>query len=95
MEQTFLFPAHLPSADMIASWPEFTPDRPLQMLVSGCLAGVAVGADGSTYGAHPHIAELMCLPNVKATPFCPEDFSFGTPRARGQGGITFYDCCVR
>jgi uncharacterized protein YbbK (DUF523 family) len=51
------------------------------MLVSGCLAGFAVGADGSTYGAHPHIAELMRLPNVKATPFCPENFSFGTPRA--------------
>jgi uncharacterized protein YbbK (DUF523 family) len=40
-----------------------------------------VGADGSTYGAHPHIAELIHLPNVKATSFCPENFSFGTPRA--------------
>jgi uncharacterized protein YbbK (DUF523 family) len=40
-----------------------------------------VGYDGSTYGAHPHIAQLLTLPNVRATVFCPENFSFGTPRA--------------
>jgi uncharacterized protein YbbK (DUF523 family) len=81
MAHESLSPAHLPSADTIARWPQFTPDRPLRILVSGCLAGLAVGADGSSYGAHPHIAEIMRLPNVKATPFCPENFSFGTPRA--------------
>jgi uncharacterized protein YbbK (DUF523 family) len=81
MAHKSLSPKHLPSADIISGWPRFTPDRPLRILVSGCLAGMAVGADGSTYGAHPHIAELMRLPNVKATPFCPENFSFGTPRA--------------
>jgi uncharacterized protein YbbK (DUF523 family) len=81
MTQKLLVPAHLPSAEMISGWPRFTPDRPLRVLVSGCLAGLAVGADGSTYGAHPHIAVLMRLPNVKATPFCPKNFSFGTPRA--------------
>jgi uncharacterized protein YbbK (DUF523 family) len=80
MSQQPAFPAHLPSADRIAGWPQFSPDRPLRILVSGCLAGLAVGADGSTYGIHPHIAELMRLPNVQATPFCPENFSFGTPR---------------
>lgn len=62
--------------------------RPLRILVSGCLAGLAVGADGSSYGSHPHIAELIALPNVKAIPFCPENFSSGTPRATCdiQGG---------
>jgi uncharacterized protein YbbK (DUF523 family) len=74
-------PAYLPSEEMIAGWPEFTPDQPLRVLVSGCLAGLAAGADGTTYGAHPHIAELVSLPNVKAMPFCPENFSFGTLRA--------------
>jgi uncharacterized protein YbbK (DUF523 family) len=74
-------PSHLPSPDIIASWPDFTVARPLRILVSGCLAGLGVGADGSSYGSHPHIAELIGLPNVKAFPFCPEDFSFGTPRA--------------
>jgi uncharacterized protein YbbK (DUF523 family) len=74
-------PSHLPSADVIAAWPDFTPARPLRILVSGCLAGLSVGADGSSYGSHPHIAELIALPNVKAFPFCPENFSFGTPRA--------------
>jgi uncharacterized protein YbbK (DUF523 family) len=71
----------LPTPEMIAAWPEFTPMRPLRLLVSGCLAGNPVGYDGSTYGSHPHIAKLLGFPNVRATSFCPENFSFGTPRA--------------
>ena len=73
--------SHLPTPSLIASWPDFTPKRPLSILVSGCLAEMPVGYDGSTYGEHPHIKSLMALPNVKATVFCPENFSFGTPRA--------------
>ncbi len=71
---------HLPSRKTIESWPEFTPSRPLRMLVSACLAGIPVGFDGSTYGTHNEIAEIIALPNVKAVTFCPEDFAFGTPR---------------
>ena len=71
----------LPSPDLIASWPQFTSHNPLRVLVSGCLANIPVGYDGSTYGAHPHIAQLLTLANVRATVFCPENFSFGTPRA--------------
>lgn len=74
-------PNHLPSAQTIELWPQFTLERPIKILVSGCLAGMRVGYDGSTYGAHPHIAKLLDLPNVQAIPFCPEDYSFGTPRA--------------
>ena len=81
MSQEPLVPTHLPSMEMISGWPRFTPERPLRILVSGCLAGLGVGADGSSYGTHPHIAALIRLPNVKATPFCPEHFSFGTPRS--------------
>ena len=71
---------HLPSSAIIAAWPEFTEDRPLCILVSGCLAGNPVGYDGSTYGLHPHVTNFMLLRNVKTIVFCPENFSFGTPR---------------
>ena len=72
-------PAHLPSAAVISGWPLFTAVRLLRILVSGCLAGLAVGADGSSYGSHPYIAELMGLSNVKATAFCPEHFPSAPP----------------
>src|ERR1700733_7423292 len=32
-------PVHLPRLDLIDSWPVFTPENPLKVLVSGCLAG--------------------------------------------------------
>jgi uncharacterized protein YbbK (DUF523 family) len=72
---------HLPSASTIESWPAFTAERPLRIIVSGCLAGLKVGADGTSYGEHPTIAELLAFSCVKAIPFCPENFAFGTPRA--------------
>jgi uncharacterized protein YbbK (DUF523 family) len=72
---------HLPTESTILSWPEFTPENPLCVLVSGCIAGRPCGADGSTYGEHPTPASLLALPNVRAIAFCPEDFAFGTPRA--------------
>lgn len=71
---------HLPSAAAIAAWPRFTPDDPMKVLISGCLAGMHVGFDGSTYGEHPEVAPLLARPNVISVPFCPENFSFGTPR---------------
>ena len=70
-----------PAPEAIEAWPDFTTDQPLRILVSGCLAGNPVGYDGSTYGTYAHIARLMSAPNVQVTPFCPENFSFGTPRA--------------
>ncbi|HTL11222.1 MAG TPA: hypothetical protein VL588_01960, partial [Bdellovibrionota bacterium] len=69
-------------ADEIASLPRFTPDRPLKLLLSACLVGVPCGVDGTSYGeADPKLLKLVTLPNVKTARFCPEDFSFGTPRA--------------
>ena len=51
------------------------------MLLSGCLAGELVGVDGTSNGDHQHVRQLIQLPNVSAVTFCPEAFSFGTPRA--------------
>ncbi len=62
-------------------WPQFTKERPLKLLVSGCLMGRPCGVDGSSYGApYPHTEELIGLPNVDVVDFCPEEFAFGTPR---------------
>jgi uncharacterized protein YbbK (DUF523 family) len=72
---------HLPSAEEIASWPQFTEERPLALLVSGCLLGQPCGVDGTSYGApYTHTDRLIGLPNVHVVGFCPEDLAFGTPR---------------
>ena len=56
---------HLPNKEEIASWPLFTKERPLELLVSGCLLGRPCGVDGSSYGApYAHTDRLVCLPNV-------------------------------
>src|SRR5580704_9154919 len=35
-------PEHLPRQAAIDAWPEFTPQNPLRVLMSGCLAGLPV-----------------------------------------------------
>jgi len=57
-----------------------TDKDPLRVLLSSCLIGTLCGADGSSYGEYPHIRDLATYPNVQITAFCPENFSFGTPR---------------
>jgi uncharacterized protein YbbK (DUF523 family) len=76
-----LGPSHLPTPTQIERWPTFTPDEPLRVLVSGCLAGSPCGADGTSYGEHPLAKRLLDLPSVRAVAFCPEEEAFGTPRA--------------
>jgi uncharacterized protein YbbK (DUF523 family) len=73
-------PVHLPRLDLIDSWPVFTPENPLKVLVSGCLAGQNVLVDGGAAGDHPTGRRLLRLPNVQVVAFCPENFAFGTPR---------------
>jgi uncharacterized protein YbbK (DUF523 family) len=36
--------------------------------------------DGTSNGEYPSVLRLLQYPNVRLLPFCPEDFSFGTPR---------------
>lgn len=57
-----------------------TRENPLRVLVSACLLGVKCGVDGNNYGEYPSVLKLLHYDNVKLTPFCPEDFAFGTPR---------------
>lgn len=55
-------------------------EDPLRILVSACLIGVKCGIDGDNYGEYPTVLKLLEYDNVKLVPFCPEEFSFGTPR---------------
>ncbi|MDP2343501.1 MAG: 2-thiouracil desulfurase family protein [Deltaproteobacteria bacterium] len=77
---------HRPTAADIDAWPRPTPAAPLAILMSGCLAGNPCGVDGTDYGGwdregEPFRARLLASPNVRITPFCPEDAIWGTPRA--------------
>jgi uncharacterized protein YbbK (DUF523 family) len=73
-------PPHLPRQDLIDAWPAFTPESPLRVLMSACLAGEPVQPDGGHAGGNPVARKFRKLPNVRVIPFCPENFSFGTPR---------------
>lgn len=55
-------------------------DNPLRVLMSSCLVGITCGYDGTSYGEYPSTLKLLTFDNVKVIKFCPEDFSFGTPR---------------
>ena len=57
-----------------------TRENPLRVLVSACLTGILCGVDGTANGEYPGVLKLMEYDTVKLTRFCPEDFSFGTPR---------------
>ncbi len=57
-----------------------TADNPLRILMSACLAGVECGYDGTANGRYPSALQLLKYDNAKVTRFCPEEFSFGTPR---------------
>jgi uncharacterized protein YbbK (DUF523 family) len=73
-------PPHLPRIDMIEAWPAFTPENPLKVLMSGCLAGQAVLVDGGNSRDHPTSQRFFRRPNVRVIGFCPENYAFGTPR---------------
>lgn len=57
-----------------------TEEDPLRILVSACLLGTTCGYDGSANGEYPSALKLLNYRTAKLTRFCPEDFSFGTPR---------------
>jgi uncharacterized protein YbbK (DUF523 family) len=57
-----------------------TPDQPLRVLVSACLMGILCGVDGSANGEYPSVLKLLAYDTVRIIRFCPEDYSFGTPR---------------
>ncbi|MES2761407.1 MAG: 2-thiouracil desulfurase family protein [Bacteroidota bacterium] len=57
-----------------------TIESPLRVMVSACLTGTLCGYDGTANGEYPSILKLLNYNTVKLIRFCPEDFSFGSPR---------------
>ena len=57
-----------------------TREDPLRVLMSACLTGMLCGYDGTSYGEYPGVLKLLTYDTIKITRFCPEEFSFGTPR---------------
>jgi uncharacterized protein YbbK (DUF523 family) len=53
---------------------------PLKIMMSACLSGITCGYDGTANGSYPSALKLLNYDTVKVTKFCPEEFSFGTPR---------------
>ncbi|MDP1725222.1 MAG: DUF523 domain-containing protein [Bacteroidota bacterium] len=48
--------------------------------MSACLTGITCGYDGSANGEYPSALKFLTYDTVKIIRFCPEEFSFGTPR---------------
>ncbi|MES2641876.1 MAG: DUF523 domain-containing protein [Myxococcota bacterium] len=70
--------AHTPAA--VAALRAATPDDPLRVLVSGCLAGLGCGVDGSDNGVGGALGGLLAVPSMRFVAFCPEAHTLGVPR---------------
>jgi uncharacterized protein YbbK (DUF523 family) len=55
-------------------------ENPLRVLVSACLHGELCGYDSTANGYYPSVQKLKDFETIELIKFCPEDFSFGTPR---------------
>lgn len=53
---------------------------PLRVMMSACLTGVTCGWDGTANGEYPSALQILRYDTVRITTFCPEEFSFGSPR---------------
>ena len=92
-------PVHLPSPDFFTNLPRPTVEDPLVVMMSACLGGLHCGVDGSTNGDHTDLRRWLFRPEVRIVKFCPEDFSFGTPRMtpdnHGGNGFDVLDGTAR
>lgn len=57
-----------------------TKENPLRILMSACLTGITCGYDGTANGEYPSALKLLAYDTVHIVKFCPEDYSFGSPR---------------
>lgn len=87
-------PQHLPDPAFFQR-PRPTAKQPLVVMMSACLGGIHCGVDGSTNGDHAPLRSWLLRPEVRLVTFCPEDFSFGTPRmtpdSHGGNGFDVLD----
>ncbi len=71
--------AHAPDALLALRTP--TPESPLRVLVSGCLAGLPCGVNATDYGLGELMRDLLAARALTPCTYCPEDVGIGTPRA--------------
>lgn len=57
-----------------------TKENPLRILMSACLSGITCGYDSTANGEYPTALKILNFDTVKVIKFCPEEFSYGTPR---------------
>lgn len=57
-----------------------TKENPIRILMSACLSGITCGYDGTANGEYPTALKILKYDTVKIVKFCPEEFSFGSPR---------------
>lgn len=57
-----------------------TKENPHRILMSACLSGITCGYDSTANGEYPTALKILNYDTVKVIKFCPEDFSYGTPR---------------
>lgn len=48
--------------------------------MSACLAGTKCGYDATANGEYPTALKILTFDTAQVIKFCPEDYSFGTPR---------------
>jgi len=76
-----------------------TAQDPWRVLVSGCLAGLPVGVDGTSYGMSLDGLPWLRSPRIRLIPMCPEDIGMGTPRTmpdlHGGDGFAVLDGTAR
>ena len=48
--------------------------------MSACMSGITCGWDGTANGEFPTALKILQYAPVRVIKFCPEDFSYGTPR---------------
>jgi uncharacterized protein YbbK (DUF523 family) len=55
-------------------------ENPLRILMSACLMGIKCGYDGTANGEYPSALKFQEFETARIIKFCPEEFSFGSPR---------------
>jgi len=55
-------------------------ENPLRILMSSCLMGIKCGYDGTANGEYPSALKFQEFETARIIKFCPEEFSFGSPR---------------
>ena len=66
--------------ELVSGLREPTASDPWRVLISGCMAGLPVAVDGTSYGMGIEDGSWLYSPKIRLVPTCPEHLGIGTPR---------------